>query len=412
MDYFSSLNASSLDPDIPTLFELLSAHQLNDLISPSIRYILTFYAQRHPQYLLKLANKYDELYSVLMGLVEYYHLAKWNSSFTEKFYGLKRTRVLNTSALRTRNASPQLLETQKRLNKKQILGSLFFIIGLPYIKEKLEARYETLKGRYMFRSIESDRNAVYDDGNWKDKMKFEFDSILLKTYPTISMTNSLVCLAFYLAFLFQKTTASSPADMILGTKFSRLTQFDYARAEQDGQSLSSNSEEDNTPVLQRIANKITTGQGIFDAKDLLLSGFSYALPTSMFLLKFLEWWYSSDFAHQMSKKTRGSNPDDDDNLPVPDSRDTSGKLQLSQLSDKLPNIARKGLCPLCHSEITNPTIIETGVVFCYPCIYRHLENCDREKGGRCPVTGQRLLDVRFNDTTEEWEIGGLRRLML
>jgi peroxin-12 len=104
MDYFSSLSASSLDPDIPTLFELLSAHQLNDLISPSIRYILTFYAQRNPQYLLRLANKYDELYAVLMGLVEYYHLKKWNSSFTEKFYGIKRSRVLNTPALRTRSA--------------------------------------------------------------------------------------------------------------------------------------------------------------------------------------------------------------------------------------------------------------------------------------------------------------------
>lgn len=400
MDYFSSLNASSLDPDIPTLFELLSAHQLNDLISPSIRYILTFYAQRNPQYLLRLANKYDELYAVLMGLVEYYHLKKWNSSFTEKFYGIKRSRVLNTPALRTRTAVPQMLERQKRLTKRQVFGSLFFIIVLPYIKEKLDARYEHLKGRYMFRSIESERAAAYETGHLSDKAKFEFDRLLLKTYPTICMADSMVCLAFYLAFLFQKTTASSPADLILGTKFSRMSQFDYAREQQ----LAVTDSDDKTPFLQKMANKISTGQGLVEMKDMALSGLSYALPTSMFLLKFLEWWYNSDFAHQMSKKTRGTDPEDD-NLPVP-------SLDFTEHQASLPNVAKKGLCPLCHSEITNPTVIATGIVFCYPCIYRHLENCDQETGGRCPVTGQRLLDCRYNEVAEEWEIGGLRRLML
>jgi Zinc finger, C3HC4 type (RING finger) len=39
-------------------------------------------------------------------------------------------------------------------------------------------------------------------------------------------------------------------------------------------------------------------------------------------------------------------------------------------------------CPLCTSEIINPTaILETGYVFCYKCIFAYIS----EKGS-CPIT--------------------------
>ncbi|CAN6664710.1 peroxisome assembly protein 12 [Trichomonascus vanleenenianus] len=395
MDYYSSLNASSLDPDTPTLFELLSAHQLQDLISPSIRYILSFYAQRHPQYLLRLANKYDELYLVLMGLVEYYHLKNWNSSFTEKFYGLKRTRVLNVPGKRTSAHAPQLFESQRRLSKRQVLLSLLFAVGLPYIKEKLDARYDVLKGRYMFRDIESDREAAYEPGKLAPRVQYEIDRFILKVYPAVNMGQSLVTLAFYLGFLFSKTSYTSPIDWIIKFKFSRMNQYDYAL--NDPAPI---DKEDQTPLLQRLA-RMSTRQGAGELKKALLSGLSYALPTSMFLLKFLEWWYSSDFAQMSRKMPRG--PSGDEELPVP-------KTAVKKVD--VPEAVKKGLCPLCHGEITNPTVIETGIVFCYPCIYRYLESKDQKSGGRCPVTGQRLLGCRYLSDKDEWEIDGLRRLML
>lgn len=386
MDYFNSLNANGLDPDIPTLFELLSSHQLQDLIPPSLRYILTFYAQRHPQYLLKLANRFDEIYAVLMGTVEYYHLKNWNSSFTEKFYGIKRTRLLTTPALNTRDKVPSMFESQRRLSKKQIWLCLFFTIGMPYLKEKLDARYEILKGRYAFRSMEQDGIIAYEEGSVSDKMKFELDRFILKVYPKLNSAQNLLCLAFYLGFLFQKTTSTSPVDAIVGFKYSRLNQHDYK--------LNEPTEEDERSLF----DKITSLSGV---KNMALSSLSYTLPTSMFLLKFLEWWYASDFANSLASAPR-FNVNEDGNYPVP-----------KHATIKAPSVT--GLCPICRTTITNPTVIESGVVFCYPCIYRYLENKDPEKVkgvGRCPVTGQRLLGVRYSDDKEDWEIDGLRRLMI
>lgn len=419
MDYYSSLNASSLDPDVPTLFELLSARQLQSLISPSIRYILTFYAQRHPQYLLRFANRYDELYTLIMGVVEYHHLNSWNSSFTEKFYGIKRTRILNSLGLKTRQAAPQMFESQRRLSKKQVFGSLFFLIGLPYIKEKLSYRYEVLNGRYSFRDIEADRAAVRTSGSWKAIAATEFDHLLLKVYPTITGLESAVSLVFALLYLFSYTTASSPVDFLLNMKYSRLNQMDYtlhnrlkASNRTKEKSLFKSIDPDES-LPDRIVDFFMSGQALITTKDIILSGLSYTLPTSMFLLKFLEWWYASDLARQVSKKARG---DLIEGLPPPLNK-LEVKANIDEVTEKksktfLESSSSSSKCPLCDKGIENPTLIETGHVFCYRCIYNHLEFADKETGGRCPVTGQRLLSCRYLESTKEWEIGGLRRLMV
>jgi len=64
------------------------------------------------------------------------------------------------------------------------------------------------------------------------------------------------------------------------------------------------------------------------------------------------------------------------------------------------------LWPICTREITNPTVCQTGFVFCYPCVFRWVQGgedgAEEEKRDRCPVTGVRLLGG-----TE-----GLRRLMV
>jgi peroxin-12 len=38
-------------------------------------------------------------------------------------------------------------------------------------------------------------------------------------------------------------------------------------------------------------------------------------------------------------------------------------------------------CPLCRQPRTNPALIPSGYVFCFPCIYAHVES-----HGQCPVT--------------------------
>ena len=141
------------------------------------------------------------------------------------------------------------------------------------------------------------------------------------------------------------------------------------------------------------------------------------LPTSIFFLKFLEWWYASDFARQLSTKTAASielPPPVGLKPPPPSSErnrvhgDSSSRHLVRAPEDD------SGRCPICEREIANPTAVQTGYVFCYPCVFRWVqdgqgragdgddEDGKQARAGRCPVTGVRLLGG-----TE-----GLRRLMI
>lgn len=471
MDYFSSLNASALDPDTPTLFELISAHELSDLIGPSLRYILTYYAQRHPRYLLRAATRFDELYAVCLGLVEYYHLKNWNSTFTEKFYGLKRTRVLpggGTAAVqlpRTRRMAPDLVENLRRLTRVQVAVSLAAAVLGPYVKEKLDVKYETLKARSLVRNMETEYVRVMGPPRGietsespqerptftrAEKWRFLRDYWFYKTYPALTAAKSATTLIFYLLYMFsRRTSAHSLLDWLLGIKYSRMSSYDYELADKragvapphshggDG----ANDDDDGTPLLGKLVNALTTRAGLNSLQRGALSGLSYALPTAMFLLKFLEWWSTSDFAHKLAAKG-GRGGILDGNLPVPDRKEyapaaasspktseDAGAESEDEEEEELGEPLAKGepqaprekyvrvsldssLCPLCGQPITNATAIETGAVFCYPCIYKHLESGTAADGGRCPVTGTRLLLCRYDAEHETWEVGGLRRLMV
>ncbi|ODQ65039.1 hypothetical protein NADFUDRAFT_51638 [Nadsonia fulvescens var. elongata DSM 6958] len=452
MDYYSSLNSSSLDPDTPTLFELLSSHQLESLISPSIRYILVHYAQHNPRYLLKLVHWFDEIYAALLGGVEYYHLKNWNAGFMEKFNGLKRTQVLNPilSAGRTQMNVPSLVNDSRRLTRSQIIGSLLCMVGGPYIKEKLTVRYESLTGKYLGKDLEEERARVWSTGSLSKqaKLQFEIDYRFLKLYSVVNFSFSTVSLVFSLFYLFSKTPFHSISDYLLGIKFSRMTAYDYI-LDRKRSELASPSAGDSFP--RKASSHIRNG---------VLNVLDGLLPSSIFLLKFLEWWYSSDYIKRLYKKTRriatirngqsqSPQPEDDivndDNLPVPkrskmimplkyniedssedsSENDNENESESNELherkskSDKnqrhdskieplLPHLISTALCTLCAKVITNPTIIETGTVFCYPCIFNHL----KENGNYCPKTGQELLLCRWNDENEEWDVGGLRRLII
>ena len=43
---------------------------MTDMLRPALRYVLTVYAQRYPRYLLRIVNHHEELYALLMLLVE------------------------------------------------------------------------------------------------------------------------------------------------------------------------------------------------------------------------------------------------------------------------------------------------------------------------------------------------------
>jgi len=233
---------------------------------------------------------------------------------------------------------------------------------------------------------------------------------------------------FNLAYLFDKSQYHSPLDFLVGIRLRRLTEVDHVCRPPPNLLNTAYSD---TDLQQRAfeaaaAPRAKSPNAPFTARSLLtpsiitrillpkiLDSLKVLLPTSIFFLKFLEWWYASDFARQLSAKTAASIE-----LPPPkpvrppvlaDDEIPDDDVVARNIVKALPEA--EGACPVCERGITNPTAVQTGYVFCYPCVFRWVQDGlgkdGKEDGaegriGRCPVTGVRLLGGAE----------GLRRLMI
>jgi len=102
---------------------------------------------------------------------------------------------------------------------------------------------------------------------------------------------------------------------------------------------------------------------------LVLDSLKILLPTAIFFIKFLQWWYSpSSPARVLSTSPLGPA------IPPP-------RLLPPHPKGITIDRTRYGCCPLCGSMIANATALPSGYVFCYRCAFSHVE-----KHGTCPVT--------------------------
>lgn len=98
------------------------------------------------------------------------------------------------------------------------------------------------------------------------------------------------------------------------------------------------------------------------------------LPTAIFFIRFLEWWYSpSSPARALAVSPLGPA------VPPP-------RLLPPHPRGLRIDGSRYGECGLCHGAIANATAFPSGYVFCYKCAYEYVH-----EHGRCPVT---LLPAR------------------
>ena len=442
--------------------ELLAEQQLASLIPPSLRYLLALATHRHPRYLLRILNSFDEVYAILTLLVERYFLRVYQGSFTENFYGLKRERALQVKGGEVPRAqlgaASQVRETLK-LRNSDIWKNLAIVIGLPYLKRKLDESYDIHAPQATIFGPAFQGQTLPADANLKQRAIHYYKWFIRNAYPSVNAVYYLSLIAFNLAYLFDRSKYSSPFLWLVRTRIRRLGAADYAAIE-----LANGSSSKATFITQSrhtgfILNPRILGQTILPA---LFSSLRFALPASIFALKFLEWWHASDFAHQLSKKaTEGielpppiisgfhygtskvssllSHSESKDSEKKcnekPDDYQTSHKPPIDTqsllpiLTVPMPETRHSNLCPICLDPVVTPTAAQTGYVFCYTCIYRWVdgshprqtafmegdsgeEGWAQEEGsrkgrwesgqGRCAVTGRRILGG-----TE-----GLRRIMV
>jgi peroxin-12 len=232
---------------------------------------------------------------------------------------------------------------------------------------------------------------------------YYFKAFLRAVYPAINATYYFSTLAFNLAYLFDKSPYHTPLDYLVGIRMRRLTGADH-------RAFDAASGPSSRPGIPPLSARSLLTPSIFTNIILpkLLDSLKILLPTSIFFLKFLEWWHASDFARQLSAKTAASielPPPVRLKPPPPESMEDGVVKKLV----KAKEAEESDLCPICDREITNPTATQSGYVFCYPCVFKWVQDGDGpgfegddERKGRCPVSGVRLLGG-----TE-----GLRRLMI
>jgi peroxin-12 len=430
MEFLTALN-SPLDDQKPSLFELLSEAQLSALLPPSLRYLLTIATHRHPRYLLRVLNSFDELYALLMLLVERHYLKTHGGGFTENFYGLKREKALSVGEITRANiGAPAHVREALKLNNGDIWKNLAVMVGMPYLKRKLDESYEINAPRAL---LGGNYNRMPANPTIRQRILHYYRWFLRNVYPSVNAAYYFAVLVFNVAYLFDNSRFHSPFLWMIGTRMRRLGEEDY-------KAIAALSE----PKAGAKGGNLGVNS-IFSPRvmgDKLLGSLKILLPTSIFALKFLEWWHASDFARQLSRKAAEGTelpPPVVSGLSTLSTRfgpagqkkvEGSEEKESEERELKNPPIAAASLlpiytvptpedselCPICEQEVTTATACQTGFVFCYTCIHRWVKgNHDKQeefmKGkegkwengkGRCAVTGRRVLGG-----TE-----GLRRIMI
>ncbi|KAI9171060.1 Peroxisome assembly protein-like protein [Paramyrothecium foliicola] len=430
MEFVTALRGT-FDDQKPSLFEVLSEQQLSSLLPPTLRYLLVVATQRHPRYLLRILNSFDELYALAMLLVERHYLRTRGGSFTEHFYGLKREKGLRAEIPRASMAAPHAVRESLWLSSADIWKNLAVLVAVPYIKGKLDEGYEVNAPRALLGAAYT---RMPDNPSLRDRFLHYYRWFLRNVYPSVNAGYYFAMLAFNLAYLFDSTKYHSPLMWLIGTRLRRMTSADYQAIDAI------------TDGSKAVGGRGRPGPAsLFSPRELgsrVMSSLSVLLPMSIFALKFLEWWHQSDFANQLSRKAAESI-----DLPPPIISLLAGKKarpeSKAKQAEEKPSKADEGapsaeeapiatpsllpiftvpspedsaLCPICEGDIVTPTACQTGIVYCYTCIHRWIEGMHPkqeqfmegkegkwESGqGRCAVTGKRVLGG-----TE-----GLRRIMI
>jgi peroxin-12 len=100
------------------------------------------------------------------------------------------------------------------------------------------------------------------------------------------------------------------------------------------------------------------------------------LPTSIFFFKFLEWWYSSDYARTRRGGKRGKEEGSQPPIKAPTRLEPHPDSEVTKRGGY-----KMGVCPVHDGEIVNATALPSGYVACYRCAHGYVV-----ENGRCPVT--------------------------
>ncbi|XP_054749359.2 peroxisome assembly protein 12-A-like [Lytechinus pictus] len=337
MAEFGAHLTSATTDNRPSFFEVLAQESLMVTLRPALSYFLKVLAENHPAQFGRLHRWSDEVYSTLDLILQHHFLTNTSASFAENFYSLKRVPLSSTSVTST---------ISQGLPKKEHLLSLALLVVIPYIKLKLDAKFH----KWTDESLDAS-----DRGRQSIK---RYKKIFLAVYPYLHLSWESSILVYQLRYLFRQSHVHSPFLKLAGVKLQYLSREDMLLSSDSSDAILSADLSLKSRLLYYM-KRLVGGVAI---------AISNGLSVGVFFLQFLEWWYMSE-DHQSALAATS--------LPIPE---PPKEREPEYCQILLPRDVT--LCPLCQKKRTNDTtLLTSGYVFCYPCIYTYIK-----KHQRCPVT--------------------------
>ncbi len=424
--------------------------------------------RRYPRYLLPVFNSFDEVYACLALLVERHFLLTYGGGFTENFYGLKRERVLRVNGgelPRAQQGASKIVRETLKLHEHDVWKNLAVMVGLPYLKRKLDESYDIHISQAAVLGRRYQRDSLPPRATIRQRILHYYKWFLRHVYPSVHAAYYFSLLAFQLLYLFDASKFHSPFLCLIRMRMRRVGAADVRAIEE---AEAARTKPRPTPATRPGQATSLFAPHIFNnvVYPRLLSSLRLLLPASIFALKFLEWWHASDFARKLSKKasegldlpppivagqsspskpaqesSRSDFPSSEkaanlESAPIkpsplllPRQPPISASTHLPILTVLPSSSTSSSSCPICLTQTVTPTACQTGYVFCYTCIFRWIDGShDRQKAfmeggrgeegwaeeegsregkwesgkGRCAVTGRRVLGGT----------DGLRRVMV
>ncbi|CAM6092311.1 unnamed protein product [Calypogeia fissa] len=374
----------------PTFFEMVAAQQLPSSLRAALLYSLGVMAQRRP-ILHRVLDYSDEAFAALMFMLEVHSLRISDASFAEALYGLRRRSDLAASTSDASDSVALALVGQRdqrpprldQISRRQRNLSVLFLVGLPYLKSKMEAAYNAHRGGALRAAFWGngdvdmmEMETVNDDseGSRRDhglasgasllqRIKARLGRLFLTMYPWLHASNEGLSFAYQLFYLLDSSKYFSPALHILRIQVCRASGQELIDASRViAESRRREFERlRGPPIVQSVQRALLrTAYGVLDYAQ---SG----LIAAVFIFKMVEWWYQSAEQRVSAPAIYPPPP-----APPPPKVAKNG----------IPLPADRTICPLCLQKRTNPSMAAvSGYVFCYPCIFNYITQYKR-----CPVT--------------------------
>ncbi|KAH8923947.1 hypothetical protein BT69DRAFT_1281045 [Atractiella rhizophila] len=397
----------------PSIFELAFQDKLGSLLASASKYVFTVLASQNPRFFLKIVNNHDEFFTVVMLFIERYYLTRWGATFSQTFYSLKLRPIPPKHLPPT---APDLPLTRSQINK-----TLFWILAIPYVRSKLAEAYDRFSPSGMT-SDGAGEDLFADEGEHATSNElpdgqedladddpmlhpdvlaarraararqareqalpfYRLKKAVYPYYPVFHLSYELLLLVYNIRYLYGASRVwrpwmsnSLPFNVGAGVQIRRMTGNDMNSQssrlqEMLSQPLSQQSGHGLPPTYSQIL-----GRYLRLSPSLALESLRYLLPVTIFLLKFLEWWYNSPVL-----RNRALLSSDKEKKAIP--LQPPARLEPKEENKEAKDRVQKGLCPVHGGEVVNPTALPTGWVLCYKCAMDYVG-----KEGECPVTGMK-----------------------